>query len=163
MTSPWIRVRPLTDAEFARVRRRAIFDCHKWDPQVGDCCSIARYPLVIEQAAWREVSRLAERLAVETLAAEEEIVERLDLHARLGLPWAIRRVLSSTHKGSSSGVARLMRFDFHHTPEGWRVSEVNSDVPGGLNEASGFSDLMVDYFPWARPVGDPVTSYVEAL
>jgi glutathionylspermidine synthase len=56
-----------------------------------------------------------------------------------------------------------MRFDFHFTTEGWRISEVNSDVPGGLNEASGFPSLFGAHYPWASPVGDPVGDYVESL
>jgi len=44
MTRPWVDVEPLGDAEFVRLRRRAIFECDKWDPQVGDACAIARYP-----------------------------------------------------------------------------------------------------------------------
>ena len=63
MTSPWVPVEPLDDAAFAAVRRRAIFDCHKWDPQVGDVCTIARHPLVIARAAWDEVVCLARALA----------------------------------------------------------------------------------------------------
>lgn len=40
VTSPWVPAEPLDDAAFASVRRRAIFDCHKWDPQVDDVCTI---------------------------------------------------------------------------------------------------------------------------
>jgi glutathionylspermidine synthase len=43
-----------------------------------------------------------------------------------------------------------MRFDFHLTETGWAVSEVNSDVPGGLAEASVWPEIAaryVDGFP----------------
>jgi glutathionylspermidine synthase len=56
-----------------------------------------------------------------------------------------------------------MRFDFHFTTDGWRISEVNSDVPGGLNEASGFPPLMALHYQDAEPVGDPAASYASAL
>ena len=69
MTNPWIPVAPLDTEAFASVRRRAIFDCHKWDPQIGDVCSIAAHPLIITRNAWRDVCALAEQLAAETLAS----------------------------------------------------------------------------------------------
>ena len=56
-----------------------------------------------------------------------------------------------------------MRFDFHFTTAGWRISEVNCDVPGGLNEASGYPALMAPHYPWAASVGDPAADYAAAL
>jgi hypothetical protein len=160
--SPWIATEPLGDAEYARFRRRAIFECNKWDPQVGDVSAVARAPLVIRSEAWAEVVELAESLAVETLAAEAELVRRPDLHTQLGLPRAVRRGLRSPGP-ASAGAARLVRFDFHHTPDGWRISEANTDVPGGLNEASGFASLMAPHYPAFVPTGDPAGAYAVAL
>lgn len=164
MTNPWIAVAPLDAEMFAAVRRRAIFDCHKWDPQIGDVCTIAPHPLIITRHAWREVCAIAEQLAVETLAAEAELVQRPELHARLGLPSAVRRALRAlAAHGRPSETARIMRFDFHFSEEGWRISEVNCDVPGGLNEASGFPAILGSYYRWASPVGDPVEAYATTL
>lgn len=162
--TPWLPVEPLGDVEFRALRRRVIFDCQKWDPQVGDECVIARYPLVIARAAWDEVVPLAEALARETIAAETELAARPDLHKHLGLPGAARRALGEiTRRGAAAGGARIIRFDFHFTSEGWRISEANTDVPGGLNEASGFTPLIASHYLWARPVGDPAGAYVDAL
>lgn len=164
MTSPWIPVEPLADDAFAHLRTRAIFECHKWDPQVGDSCAIARHPLVIRKQEWQKVVGLAEALAAETIAAEHELVQRPYLHRRLGLPFPLRRALREAQSsGAARGAARLMRFDFHFTTEGWRISEVNSDVPGGLNEASGFPPLMASHYEWAVPVGDPAAAYADTL
>ena len=163
MSSPWVAVEPLSDAEFVRLRRRAIFECDKWDPQVGDVCVIARYPLVLRKSAWTEVVALAEALARETRAAEDELVTRPDLHGRLGLPRAIRRALRQASRMAPAGAARIIRFDFHFTPDGWRISEGNIDVPGGLNEASGYPAIIGPHYPWAEPVGDPAAAYVDAL
>ncbi len=164
MNSPWLPVAPLGDAEFAVVRRRAIFDCDKWDPQVGDACVIARHPLVIRRAAWEDVRALAEALAAETAAGELELVERPDLLRAMKLPRAVRGALKRVAcDGPSLGAARLMRFDFHFTRDGWRISEVNGDVPGGLNEASGFGPLMAERYPHAALTGDPASAYAEAL
>jgi glutathionylspermidine synthase len=82
----------------------------------------------------------------------------------LALPRAIRAALARGRRGGKTpGMARLIRFDFHHTADGWRISEANTDVPGGLNEASGFPRLLAPHYPGAAPVGDPVAAYVEAL
>ena len=58
---------------------------------------------------------------------------------------------------------RLIRFDFHHTDTGWRISEANTDVPGGLNEASGLPRLVVGYVPGTRAAGDVAESYARAV
>lgn len=164
MTTPWISVPGLGDAEFSRVRRRAIFDCCKWDPQVEDAGTLARIPLVTTPECWRELTQLGEALAKETLACEAELLQRPELHERLGLPRAARSALrDASTNGATRGVARLVRFDFHHTTEGWRISEANSDVPGGLNEASGIPGLVAPHYPGAVTAGDPAEAYVEAL
>ena len=161
---PFVPVEPLSDAAYTEFRRRAIFDCCKWDPQVGDANVLARHPLVVRREAWSDVAALGEALAAEALAAEAEIVSRPDLHATLGLPRAVRRALATAAAdGPTRGVARLVRFDFHFTEDGWRISEANTDVPGGLNEASGFAGLMAPHYPWASSVGDPTRAYVAAL
>ncbi|HET7694525.1 MAG TPA: glutathionylspermidine synthase family protein [Vicinamibacterales bacterium] len=164
MSGPWVPVEPLASAAFADVRRRAIVDCCKWDPQVGDVCVIARTPLVITRAAWDAVVRLAETLANETLAAERELIDRPELHRVLGVPRAARRALRRIGRlGPSAGVARIVRFDFHFTTDGWRISEANCDVPGGLNEASGLPAAIGPHYAWAVPVGDPADAYARAI
>jgi glutathionylspermidine synthase len=164
MTHPFLAVAPVPAAAFADIRRRAIFECCKWDPQMEDASAIASAPLMLTRSTWDELARLAERLAAETIAAETELLERPDLHARLALPWDVRRALRLAEPlGAPRGVARLMRFDFHFTTNGWRISEANTDVPGGLNEASGFAALFAPHFPESSPVGDPVVSYVDAI
>ena len=162
-SSPWVPVEPLTDAQFVQFRRRAIFECDKWDPQVGDVCVIARHPLVLTKDAWTEVVALAEALARETRAAEAELIGRPELHRRLGLPRAVRRALAHASRQAPAGAARIIRFDFHFTTDGWRISEGNSDVPGGLNEASGYPAIIGTHYPWAESVGDPAGAYVDAL
>jgi hypothetical protein len=107
---------------------------------------------------------MAEALARETLAAEAELTLRPELHGLLGLPRAVRRALRrAAREGPSPGVARLMRFDFHFTPDGWRISEVNSDVPGGFNEAEGFTRLMAAHYPGTRVPGAPASVLARAL
>ncbi len=155
---------PLDDAAFEQVRRRAIFDCCKWDPQVGDLPSIAPFPLALEPRAWEELAAAAEALARETHAIEEELLRRPDLHGSLGLPRAVRRRLAEAPRlGATAGAARVLRFDFHPTADGWRVSEVNSDVPGGFIEAGGIARLVASRYPGFRPAGDPAGALADAV
>jgi glutathionylspermidine synthase len=162
-TSPWLVADPLSPDVFAPLRRRAIFDCCKWDPQVEDVSTIADIPLVLPACVWCELASHAESLAREAMAAETELRHRLDLHGRLGLPRALRGALGNRTNESTIGIARLVRFDFHHTTAGWRISEANSDVPGGLNEASGLSALMAEHYPGATPAGDTAGAYMSAI
>lgn len=164
MTIPWVDVPRLDDAAFLAMRRRAIFDCLKWDPQVEDVATLARTPLMTTPEAWRELSSLGAALACETAALEAELVRRPDVQHRLGLSRRARRALErAAREGPSPGLARLVRFDFHHTRDGWRISEANCDVPGGLNEASGMPGLLAPHYPGADPAGDPAGAYVDAL
>jgi glutathionylspermidine synthase len=56
-----------------------------------------------------------------------------------------------------------MRFDFHPTADGWRVSEVNSDVPGGFIEAAGVARLVASHYGGYEPPGDPARALVDAV
>ena len=148
--------------EFAELRRRAVFECGKWDPQFEDECVLADFALTLEPASWQELTALAEALARETLEAERELLARPELFARLGLPRAIRRSLRECGaRGATRGAARVMRFDFHWTRTGWRISEVNSDVPGGFIEASGVSRLAAG-LTGLHLCGDPTRALAEA-
>lgn len=161
---PWVPAGPVDPAEHARLRRRAIFECCKWDPQVEDVSTVAPFPLVLRREAWDEIARLSETLAAEAAAAEDEMLHRPELHRDLGLPAAVRRVLRTARRdGTTPGVARVLRFDFHWTTDGWRISEANTDVPGGFNEASGFARLMAPHFPGSEPSGDPAGRLADAV
>jgi glutathionylspermidine synthase len=56
-----------------------------------------------------------------------------------------------------------MRFDFHPTPDGWRISEVNSDVPGGFSESSEFPAMLSEHFREYVPAGAPGPVLADAL
>ena len=162
--TPWVPAAPVGTAEHARLRRRAIFECCKWDPQVEDVSTVAPFPVLLRREAWDEIAALSEVLAAEAVAAEEELARRPELHRDLGLPGSVRRALRGigTH-GATPGIARVLRFDFHWTTEGWRISEANTDVPGGFNEGPGFTRLVAPSFPGSEPAGDPAGRLAEAL
>lgn len=163
MSHPILATASCSADEFRAICMQTIFDCCKWDPQIGDHPAMADFSLLLNPGDWQNISLCAEALSVETIAAEHELLTRPDLHRHLGLP---RRVLNALRcEGAPSpSLARIMRFDFHYTDCGWRISEVNSDVPGGLIEASGFSALMTGRLSGtATMAGDPVELYVAAL
>jgi hypothetical protein len=58
---------------------------------------------------------------------------------------------------------RALRFDFHPTSEGWRISEVNSDVPGGWGEAESLPALFQRYYPDLVPSCSPLRAWGEAV
>jgi glutathionylspermidine synthase len=158
----WACPGPLPAADFARVRRRLVLNHFKWDPQVGDVGTLARFPLVLPAGVVRGLFELAEALAAETAAAEAELLGRPDLTRRLGLPRAVWRAIHGPGELTPTA-ARVIRFDFHPTAEGWRISEANSDVPGGYAESSHFPRLMAEYLPGCRPTGDPVAAVADAI
>ncbi len=162
-TDPFRPVAAMPADVMAVVRRRAIFDCCKWDPQVEDVCTIADVPLVLSAAAWRTIVALAESLAREVHLAEEELRGRHALHNGLGLPRAIVRALRRQDGPGHARAVRFVRFDFHLTENGWRISEANTDVPGGLNEASGLPAIVGPLYPGTRPVGDVAEAYARAV
>lgn len=164
MNPPWQMVSPLAPDVFTEVRREAIFQCCKWDPQVEDVSTLSPLPLVLTRPAWAELVAAAEALAQETIAAELVLLQNSRWLKTLGLSWALRRGLMAPE--TAAGLSRhlhLVRFDFHFTPEGWRISEANSDVPGGFNEASGFTRLMAEYYPGTKVSGDPTRAIVAAI
>ena len=164
MVTPYQTGDRLPPDVFRRIRRRAIFEYCKWDPQVGDVEVLADFPLYLDPAAWQTIRTAAGRMAREVLAAEEEIGRSPALLRRLNLPRPIRRILEQRmHHAPPPGVARLIRFDFHYTPDGWKISEANTDVPGGFVEASGFARLVQEHCPGTTLCGDPTAALADAL
>jgi len=161
---------PLDDDDYRALRRRAIFECCKWDPQVGDTETIARFPLVISSSTWEVLAHMAESLDRETRAMETALTERPDLMRALALPRGVRAALAPTRgvlrrrraDALTPGVARVSRYDFHPVRGGFALSEVNSDVPGGYVEASGISALMSEA-TGLKMVGDPAGALVDAF
>ncbi len=154
---------PVDGNRFADIRRRLILDSCKWDPQVGDIPTLASFALVLSSGTWRQLGSWAEQLAAEVMEAEEEVLRRPALLRRLGLPRRIVRLLADQQLALTPAAARVIRFDFHWTRDGWRISEANTDVPGGYCEAGYFTRLMAREFPHLRTVGDPGQAVATAL
>ena len=164
MKLPWQIVEPLDAKTFVGIKSAAIFECCKWDPQVEDVCTLSPQPLVLTPEAWAELIPLAENLARETIAAETAILKLPRKLKELGLPWRLRRKLSDEQiLQNESRHQRLIRFDFHFTTDGWRISEANTDVPGGFNEASGFTRLVAEHCQGVVASGDPTFEMVRTI
>jgi glutathionylspermidine synthase len=65
--------------------------------------------------------------------------------------------------GLTPTAVRVMRFDFHWTESGWRISEVNADVPGGFSEASEFTRLMSDACAGTQAPGNPADRWASSI
>ena len=147
--------------EWMQVKLYAIFALHKWDIQSEDHCVLCDFPIIVTQDAWQEVTSSAERLTAELMSAEEELCTREDLLPHLGLSRDLRTALKQ--RGPCFNAVRVMRFDFHLTAKGWKISEVNCDVPGGFIEASDFTEAVGRFFPQYRPVPNTANAYADAI
>jgi len=158
-----LRAAPRLDATVMRdIRRKAALEGCKWDSQVGDVMTLAPFPLVLKRSVWNQLADWAEQLSVEAASAEYEIAQRPDLLRLLGIPRVLRNVLADDAP-LTPAAGRVIRFDFHLTTEGWRISEANSDVPGGFTEASHFTGMMAEHFPGFQTAGDPAEAFVDTL
>jgi glutathionylspermidine synthase len=155
-----VRLVPLT-VDYPGYRRQVIFQCFKWDPQVGDVNTVCDHACVLSSETASRLSRLAEALAHETIALEDALAERPQLHAELGISRPLRSVLRSCATDGTH--VRVMRFDFHPTLDGWALSEVNSDVPGGFAESSALPKLAAQHAPHTHPGGDVAQALVSAV
>jgi glutathionylspermidine synthase len=159
---PWACGQALAPEVYAHVMRSATLDYNKWHTQADDQPVVCPFPLVLANDIWQALARTAGALAAEALAAEKELLELPDLHSALGLPWTLRRILRRAGHASAWDV-RFVRFDFHWTADGWRITEGNTDVAGGLVEASGVTPLVAGHYPDCRPVGDPAGALAKAV
>ena len=146
----------------AQIRRAMMLQGFKWDTQVGDVNTLAPFALILPAQTWQQLAHLAECLTQEMLQAEAELQARPDLWQALGLPRSLRQAMSQPEPWTPAA-ARVIRFDFHPTPDGWRISEANSDVPGGYTEASNLCKWMAEELPGTIPAGDPAGTLADAL
>lgn len=156
---PWVDVEPIAAGEFADLRREVILRGAKWDPQIGDTSTIGRAPIVLRRSAWDELVRLSSSLASELRTIEQALLGDPASLRALGLDRNTSRWVQSA---MSSPSIRLERFDFHFTDEGWKISEVNADVPGGLHEGV-VGELYARHHPGTEVPGDPAAAIARAF
>jgi glutathionylspermidine synthase len=150
--------------QWLALRSRLIFDFCKWDVQSEDRSVLAAFPLLMDAETAAYLEKTAETLAAEALSAEREILERPKLLKKLHLPRKIRLALQRGKRlRPTDQSVRVMRFDFHFTTDGWRISEVNADVPGGFIEASGWNTLFGALVPDTRVPPNTSEIYAQAI
>jgi len=162
MDDPPLTLLKIPAEDYPDYRRDVIFRAYKWDPQVGDTNTISRYVVLLSRKAAQELCALAESLSDELCEMERALLARPDLLRTLGFSGNMKRLLGaigSNNSYSCEDHVRLKRFDFHPTDRGWKISEVNSDVPGGLAEASVLPEIACEFFTGCRPDGN-VASHV---
>ena len=135
----------ISDDQYPDYRTNVIFRSYKWDPHVNDQNTIAKHILLVTPDTARQLGQWAEELSRETMRMEEALIYSLPRAKELGLSSQILKALPRLCGYKREKNIRLMRFDFHPTETGWAVSEVNSDVPGGLAEASVWPQIAGGY------------------
>ncbi len=149
-------------AEFSRIKRRMALHHCKWDAQVGDTSALAPFPLIVDEEDWRFLKKAAEDLDREMRSAETLVLADPRARRELGVPRPIERLLDALAVDPSPTLGRIARFDFHPTADGWQVSEVNSDVPGGFTESSSFTRLMGEQVS-SKPLCDPTERWLDLI
>lgn len=144
----------IPEEAYSDYRYEVIFRAYKWDPQVEDANTVSEYAAVLEEETVAELAEMAEKLALETIEMEAEILADLSFAKELGLPNAMCRAMRKAENYRKDQHVRLMRFDFHPTDEGWKISEVNSDVPGGFAESSILPEIAAKYITDAKASED---------
>lgn len=125
-------------------RLNVIFDGYKWDPQFLDNHTVSQHILVLTEAEHQLLKDDTIALGLETEAAEHIIHKNQHLVKSLVLPKKLRKDVLLMDNYEKEKHIRLMRFDFHPTTDGFAISEVNSDVPGGFAEASLMPQIAIN-------------------
>lgn len=127
-----------------------IFNAYKWDPQVGDYNTVSKHVLLISEEMAQKLKEDAEALTKETIKIQETMLQNLDLTKDIGLSKKMKRYFSKLKDYNRNQHVSLMRYDFHPTIDGLKISEVNSDVPGGLPESSKLPLLAKKYLGYGE-------------
>jgi glutathionylspermidine synthase len=133
-------------AEFyPEYRTDVMFDGYKWDLQANAQSTISDKVLLLNADEAVFLAENAVKLYHETIEMERALHKNPQHAVALGISAQMADALCGCEYDSAKNI-RFMRFDFHPTTCGWRISEVNSDVPAGYPEASVLPALAQKYF-----------------
>jgi hypothetical protein len=118
---------------------RLSIDYHMWNAYVDGRLSALAEPVRIPRRELDELAGLSERFARLIEKTIDLVRGDPGLLASYGFRPGLRRLLDS--EPTRSPVA-LARYDAFRTPDGWRFSEFNCDVPGGVHEGAGLNHLI---------------------
>jgi len=148
-----IKIGTIPSEKYPDYRLDVIFDGYKWDLQAGVQSTISDAVVLLDQSEMDFLKSSAVVLYHETIQMEQALKNRPDLCVAMGISSEMTDALCNCDYDPQKHV-RFMRFDFHPTTDGWRISEVNSDVPAGYPEASILPELAQRYFPNFYQCGD---------
>ena len=148
-----IKIGTIPASDFPDYRLDVMFDSYKWDLQVGDQSTISNKVALLDPSEMNFLAESAVKLYHETIEMEHSLQNHPDLAIKMGISQEMANALCNCHYTPSDHV-RFMRFDFHPTTEGWKISEVNSDVPAGYPEASILPKLAEKYFEGYHQFGN---------
>lgn len=129
-----MKLKTINKEQYHEYKLDVIFNSYKWDPQVEDSNTVSKHVLLISEETLNELVNSVNKLSLETSEIKEVLLSKPKLIKQLQLPKKINKYLKQIRDYSNN--VSLMRYDFHPTTNGFMISEVNSDVPGGLAEAS---------------------------
>jgi glutathionylspermidine synthase len=160
-----MRIAKIPAEFYHEYRTDVMFDGYKWDLQAGEQSTISDKVLLLEHAEANFLCENAEKLFRETIEMERILHKSPEIVPALGISQQMTDALCNCEYDSLKHI-RMMRFDFHTTTDGWRISEVNSDVPAGWPEASVLPALAQKYFDGFVPhvsFGEILTKKLAAL
>jgi hypothetical protein len=118
---------------------RLSIDYHMWNAYVDGRLSALAEPVRIPRRELDELAGLSERFARLIEKTIDLVRGDSALLASYGFRPALRRMLDSE---TTRQPVALARYDAFRTPDGWRFSEFNCDVPGGVHEGAGLNALI---------------------
>lgn len=140
-----VKLGEIPDKDFYDYKLDVMFSGYKWDSQAGEQSTICNKVVLLSEECMEFLSKTAVCLYNETIQMETALKEKPDLILQTGASEIVTNALFSCSYERDKHI-RLMRFDFHLTNEGWKISEVNSDVPAGYPDASVLPEIASKYF-----------------
>ena len=162
--APPVKLAPPIDPSSLRsIERQLHMRLQKWDTQVGDVSVLCEHPLVLPGGEWNRLCAAAEALAAETERLESLALETPHCLSAIGVPRSLREILRRVGKPLAPNLVRAMRFDFHPTASGWRVSEANTDVPGGWREGASLPQLYQRFYAGLDCPASPLDAWGRGI
>jgi hypothetical protein len=118
---------------------RMSIDYLMWNAYVDGRLSALAEPIRLPRRDLEELAALSERFARLLEKTIDLVLRDPALLSFYGFNPFLRRMIECETKRLP---ITLARYDAFRTPGGWRFSEFNCDVPGGIHEGAGLNDLI---------------------
>jgi glutathionylspermidine synthase len=99
-------------------------------------------PIPWSREDWSQVASISERFAALIRRTVDLCLDHPEIVGYWDFPPGLERMIAADRRRARRELDLLARFDVFRTPEGWKLSEFNTDVPGGIHEAAGLNDLV---------------------